>query len=295
MTNVGHLAPELDWSRLADEQLKRMLASPVFQRAARPARFLEYLVGRWIENPNRSVSEKDVAEAVYLRREFDPKLDPIVRVEGARLRRRIQEYYETEGNCDPVEIRLPQRGYTPEITLRSGNHKPTVVQAADAQPSSGTSLAEGSVMSLAVLPFANLTTDTDLAVFCQGLTEEVTACVTDLSNISVVARTSALQYEGEPVDVRNVGKDLGVTHILEGTVRKHETLIRVTAKLVDAGTGFTTWSKTFEVDAQQGEDPITQQATLGGMIAETLADRAPGGDSGNADAVNNATTSAAHA
>ena len=150
-------------------------------------------------------------------------------------------------------------------------------------------------MSLAVLPFANLTTDADLAVFCQGLTEEVTACVTDLSNISVVARTSALQYEGEPVDVRNVGKDLGVTHILEGTVRKHETLIRVTAKLVDAGTGFTTWSKTFEVDAQQGEDPITQQATLGGMIAETLADRAPGGVSGNADAVNNAATSAAHA
>jgi serine/threonine-protein kinase len=254
--------PQATWPTEVEQQLQRMLSSPVFQRAARPARFLEFVVRRSAHKPGEPLAESDIATFVYDRSDFDPRLDPIVRVEAARLRKRIQEYYENQGKNDPIEIRLPQRGYLPEIA-------PKAVAQDDCGAPPKTPLA--SAMQLAVLPFVNLSEDPKMTPFCLGLTEEVIASATDLANISVVSRTSAFQYEGESVDIRAVGKDLGVTHVLEGSVRLGDKHIRVTAKLIDCGSGFTTWSKTYEKVTE--DDQVMLQVSLGGMIAETLAEK----------------------
>lgn len=242
-------------------QLQRMLTSTVFQRAARPARFLEFVVRRAAESPGGPLGEAEIAEAVYGRSDFDPRLDPIVRVEAARLRKRIQEYYKGMGKDDPIQIRLPQRGYRPEIAAKES--QATAVETPPEAPPSG--------MTVAVLPFVNLGDDAHVDGFCLGLTEEVIGAITDFADISVVARTSASQYEGEAVDVRVVGKELGVTHVLEGTVRETEEFMRVTAKLINAETGFTSWSKAFEI--ARSDDAVSLQVSLGGMIAETIADK----------------------
>lgn len=250
-----------------EAQLQRMLASPEFQRALRPARFLEFAVHRVLDAPNEPLVEAEIAKAVYDRRDFDPKLDPIVRVEAARLRRRIQEYYRNSGASDPIAIHLPQRGYLPEIRSRQDSEMERSRQDDDNSHTSDGS----TTIQLAVLPFADLSDDSHLPGFCSGLTEEVIACLTDLAGVSVVSRTSATLYEGEPVDLRSVGKELGVTHALEGSVRQGETQYRVTAKLIDCATGFTLWSKTLQADC--GTDPLQAQELLAGLIAETLADR----------------------
>lgn len=249
-------APEVPQAQV-DQQLRRMLGSPIFQRAARPARFLEVVVRRLETNPGEPSSEAEIADAVFGRSDFDPRLDPIVRVEAARLRKRIEEYYADSGKNDSVRITLPRRGYVPTVSIQSAGNSAVSMQATEAHG-----------MRLAVLPFANLSGDETLNAFCLGLTEEVIAAVTDLSGILVVSRTSASQYEGESVDVRAVGRALGVSHVLEGSVRKGETVIRATAKLVDCASGFTSWSKTLEINADG--DPVMLQASLGWLIAETV-------------------------
>jgi TolB-like protein len=246
---------------VVEDQLRKMLQSPSFQRALRPARLLEFAVRMALDRPQENLPEGEIARAVYQRSDFDPKLDPIVRVDMARLRRRVAEYYQGEGKNDPVEIKLPQRGYKPEIFVRVGG----VVSIPAAAG------VDDSTMRLAVLPFANLSEDSAMEAFCEGLTEEVIASVTDLAHINVVARTSAVKYKQQPIDIRRVGQELGVTHVMEGTARQGENQLRVTAKLVNCETGFTEWSKTLEHEKEG--DPLVLQACLGGLIAETLAEK----------------------
>ncbi len=88
--------------------------------------------------------------------------------------------------------------------------------------------------SLAVLPFANMSDDAEQEYFSDGLTEDI---ITDLSLIPgmfVIARNSAFTYKGKPVDVRQLGKDMGVRYVLEGSVRKSANQVRVTAQLIEA-------------------------------------------------------------
>jgi adenylate cyclase len=246
-----------------ERQLEKMLASPAFERASRPTRFLEFVVHRALHQPGDPVSEADIARVVYDRSDFDPRLDPIVRVDAARLRKRIREYYADHGKDDPIAIRLPQRGYVPEIILKEN--------ASQSEVPAENEVAPGNGMLLAVLPFADLSDDQQLASFCLGLTEEVIAAVSDLAGVSVVSRTSASQYLGEAVDVRVVGKNLGVTHVLEGSVRQGVEQYRVTAKLIDCASGFTAWSKTLDI-ASDG-DTVMLQASIGGMVAEIVAEK----------------------
>ncbi len=102
--------------------------------------------------------------------------------------------------------------------------------------------------SIVVLPFANLSGDPGQDYLADVLTEGLT---TDLSRISgsfVIARSTAFTYKGKPVDVRQVGRDLGVRYVLEGSVQREATRVRVNAQLVDAETGAHLWADQFDAD-----------------------------------------------
>ncbi len=92
--------------------------------------------------------------------------------------------------------------------------------------------------SIVILPFANLTGDPAQEIFCDGLTEDLTIDLSHNPQLFVISRTSAFSYKGQPVRVGEVGRELGVRYVLEGTVRKSEDLLRITARLSDASTGF---------------------------------------------------------
>src|SRR5262245_56693016 len=130
------------------EQLFRILNSGPFHQAQRRQRFLEYIVNEALAGRGERLKGSNVAQAVFDRAEtFDPHIDPIVRNEAARVRDRLREYYEGEGQGDPIRISLPKGTYTPHIEFRTLLSSWT----------SGPSLPDKS--SVAVLPFDNIGTD----------------------------------------------------------------------------------------------------------------------------------------
>ncbi len=100
--------------------------------------------------------------------------------------------------------------------------------------------------SIAVLPFTNMSDDPEQEYFSDGISEEILSALSKLKDLKVAGRTSSFYFKGKNEDLRNVGKALGVAHILEGSVRKAGTQIRITAQLIKADDGFHLWSDTYD-------------------------------------------------
>jgi TolB-like protein/Flp pilus assembly protein TadD len=122
--------------------------------------------------------------------------------------------------------------------------------------------------SVAVLPFTNMSSDKDQEYFSDGITEDI---ITDLSKISglfVVARNSSFKYKGKSVDVRDVGRDLGVQHVLEGSVRRSADQMRITVQLVDARSGNHIWAERYD---RAAKDIFAIQDEIAAKVAAELA------------------------
>lgn len=105
-------------------------------------------------------------------------------------------------------------------------------------------------LSIAVLPFTNLSDDPKKEVFCDGLTEEIINGLTKVPSLFVIARNSMFTYKGKPVKVQQVAEDLGVRYVLEGSIRKEGDRIRVTAQLIDATNGHHLFSERFDLELE---------------------------------------------
>ena len=100
--------------------------------------------------------------------------------------------------------------------------------------------------SIAVLPFANLSGDPEQEYFADGMVEEIITALSRIRWLFVIARNSSLTYKGQVVDVKRVGRELGVRYVLEGSVRKAASRVRITAQLIDTGTGAHLWADRFD-------------------------------------------------
>lgn len=100
--------------------------------------------------------------------------------------------------------------------------------------------------SIAVLPFTDLSPAGDQEYFSDGLSEELLNLLARIPDLKVISRTSAFSFKGKNEDIRDIGKKLGVTHILEGSVRKSSDKIRITAQLIHVSDGSHIWSKTYD-------------------------------------------------
>jgi len=100
--------------------------------------------------------------------------------------------------------------------------------------------------SLAVLPLVNLSGDTQQDIFADGLIEDIITTLSKVSGLAVIARASSFAYKGRVVDVRQVGCELGVGHVLEGSIRNTAERLRVSFRLIDAGTGAQVWGERYD-------------------------------------------------
>ena len=100
--------------------------------------------------------------------------------------------------------------------------------------------------SIAVLPFTNMSADPDQEYFCDGIAEEIINALTNVESLRVVARTSAFSFKGKNVNVRDIGQELNVESILEGSVRKAGNRLRITAQLINVSDGYHIWSERFD-------------------------------------------------
>src|SRR4030081_3854009 len=97
-------------------------------------------------------------------------------------------------------------------------------------------------LSMVVLPFANLSNNPEQQYFADGITEDLTTDLSRLAGTFVISRNTALAYREKPVDVRQIGRELGVRYVLEGSVQRSGNQVRVTAQLVDAETNAHLWA-----------------------------------------------------
>jgi len=122
-------------------------------------------------------------------------------------------------------------------------------------------------LSIVVLPFSNLSSDPDQEYFADGITDDLT---TDLSRISgsfVIARTTAFTYKGKPIDVKQIGRELGVRYVLEGSIRRMGDQLRLNAQLIDAETGAHLWADQFDTNRA---NLAQAQSEITGRLAWTL-------------------------
>jgi TolB-like protein/class 3 adenylate cyclase len=125
--------------------------------------------------------------------------------------------------------------------------------------------------SIAVLPFENMSGDPEQEYFADGIVEDIITALSRIRWLFVTARNSSFTYKGKPVDIKQVGRELGVRYVLEGSVRKANSRIRITGQLIDATSGNHIWADRFEggfEDVFQLQDQVT--ASVVGAIAPKL-------------------------
>jgi adenylate cyclase len=115
-------------------------------------------------------------------------------------------------------------------------------------PSRSSDSTEAPRLSIVVLPFSNLSGDSSQDYFADGITEDLTSDLSRLAGSFVISRNTAFTFKGKAVDARQIGRELGVRYVLEGSVRRMGGTVRVNAQLIDAGTGAHLWAEQMDVD-----------------------------------------------
>ncbi len=128
--------------------------------------------------------------------------------------------------------------------------------------------ASTNVPSIAVLAFDNMSDDPNLGYFSDGVSEDIIAGLARAPDLSVIARNSSFAYKGKPTDVRQIGEELNVSYVLEGSVRKHADQVRIVAQLINARTGAHVWAERFD---QSGNNPMALQDAITERIVGAIA------------------------
>ena len=156
--------------------------------------------------------------------------------------------------------------------IRPDGHGP-----ASAQPASPASevpaLALPDKPSIAVLAFQNMSADPAQEYFADGLVEEIITALSRFKSLFVIARNSSFTYKGRAVDIKQVGRELGVRYVLEGSVRRADSRLRITGQLIDSSTGFHLWAEKFDgalEDVFEFQDKVA--SSVAGVIDPLLLD-----------------------
>jgi serine/threonine-protein kinase len=299
LSAAAHGTPE----RAAVElQLAKILASSSLRQSRRRCELLRWSVERALNGNTEAVKEHEIGLAVFEKPEsWDPRLDPIVRVEFTRLRQKLREYYAAEGVGDPVLIDFPLRGYVPVFTERALATQPASPEASDlpaAPPSrrrllpvvlAGVVLAAAvaaifggfhtafqpspALSSVAVLPFLDLSPGHQFEYLSDGFTDELTNALAMLNGLRVISRTSAFQFKSKGVDVREVGRALQVGSVVEGSILRDGGRMRVIVQLNRTADGSHLWQAQYD---RETKDILAVQDEITHAVAESLRVRLTG-------------------
>ncbi len=239
-----------------------------------------------IENQDRVVSKEELIESVWEGR-FIADATLSARISAAR--RAVGD----NGKDQAVIRTVSKRGFrfTGDVRLQT-ECEVDEVSPTLSNPVTSKVFLRPNKPSLAVMPFSNLSSDRGNEYFTDGLTEDIITALTYVPWIFVIARNSTFTYKDRAVDVRQIGRELGVRYILEGSVRQHQERLRVTGQLIDAETGAHIWADRFDgmvVDVFDFQDKLTEAvvAAIAPSIRDAEMDRAFRTQTRNLDAYHN--------
>jgi TolB-like protein/Tfp pilus assembly protein PilF len=220
---------ELDPS-LIRNQLSRILASEPFLESERMVRFLQFAVDETLKGNAAQLKENVIGTHVFDRPlSYDPRIDPIVRVEARRLRTKLRAYYEGPGKHDSILFEIPKGGYSLVFQQQS-----FVEHGKSVEPN-----------VITVLPFLNLSADGETDFLSDGFAEELINALTRVPGLCVSAWNSAAQLKGREEDLSAIRRELGAAYVLRGSIRKINNRLRVTAQLIQTDNGRYAWSEIY--------------------------------------------------
>jgi len=164
----------------------------------------------------------------------------VSRVVRDQVRDKLGFSFEDMGEQQVKNIARPVRVHRVLLSTQTGPSKPVVGVAT--KPS----LALPDKPSIAVLPFQNMSGDPEQEYFADGMVEEIITALSRIRWLFVIARNSSFTYKGQAIDVKQVGRELGVRYVLEGSVRKGGGRVRITAQLIEGETGAHLWADRFD-------------------------------------------------
>jgi TolB-like protein/Flp pilus assembly protein TadD len=247
------------------QQLNRILASKTFSQVDRLKRFVSFIVNEGIAGRGGELKEYVIGVHVFDKEpSFDPRTDPIVRVQARRLRARLVRYYREEGQHDEVIIDLPKGGYSPSFRRREG--APPIRRSLSA--------ALVNRNTVLVLPFVDHTPGAPHEYFCRGLRDEIIHALTSLKTLRVLASDAERGDE-----TRAIREDAAL--VICGSVRaRGPQRVRVTTQLLDGTSGYYLWSEA--VDAPL-EDQIAAQEAVARVVVQKLEPELSGNGSAAAN------------
>jgi TolB-like protein len=198
---------------------------------------LDYL----IRNRERVVSKDDLINAVWNGRS----------VSDAALTTRLNVARTTIGDSGEEQRlikTLPRKGFRFVGTVVEVQERECTAVPDNAVEPPNSALTLPDKPSIAVLPFQNMSGDPNQDYFADGIVDEITTALSRFKSLFVIARNSSFTYKGKAVDIKQIGRELGVRYVLEGSVRKVVGKVRIIGQLIDAGTGVHLWADRFEGD-----------------------------------------------
>lgn len=252
------------------DALALVLSSSGFVRNERQSKFLSFLVQKQLEGRSHELKESVIGVEVFGRDPgYDPKVDGIVRTEAIRLRTRLDKYYATAGQADPLIIELPKGGYKPVFREREQAPNVEATETIKAPPPAtgqswwiGGALAAAAVLALvagwvwvtsepspatvAVLPLESLSPSSDRDYFADGLTDEVIRNLSLVDGLTVRSRASSFALKGQRLNATDAGKQLDADFLVEGSVLHEGDRLRVNVALVRASDQTQLWSNRFD-------------------------------------------------
>lgn len=259
-------------------QLELILGDPVFTASERLKQFFRFIVEETLAGHAGELKAYTIATSVFGRsKDFDPLLDPVVRVEAAKLRNKLMEYYFCKGahgqDCGAVRISVPKGSYVPTFSYleraeaksdhsaagaepindaeqhssqTANDNNNALPNASDLKETKDKTSASLSQLAVAVLPFVNLSPGGEKDYFINGLADEITVALTRFGDMTIVNSYSTRNINLSTTSLQEVGKTLGVRFILHGSLQFCDEHIRVIAELTDAETGSNIWAERFE-------------------------------------------------
>jgi adenylate cyclase len=294
---------------LLSEALDKVLASALFADVPRLSRFLEFVVSETLAGRGDRLKGFVIACEVFDKKDpSDAQTTTIVRVEAGRLRRRLTDYYEGEGNADQLRISIPKGGYRPVFEQIDNTRKPAVeasqtpaglapmgknvrqtflqrnvvavclavliaalvigiiYYAGNKSSTVNPVSAPAAIFTtpvIAILPLEAFDANQQHAGLGLAITESLIAALSKRSDVHVMALSSSDYFRSRVLSVKDIGKEMQVSHVVKGGYSSTPDGLHITIALHDAQSGYVIWSDDIETDKSHNASSVIDQVNLG--------------------------------
>jgi adenylate cyclase len=238
-------------------QLHRILQSSIFRNAVQAKQFLSFVVESTLSGETHRIKQYTIAvDAIGHSPDFDPITNPAMRILGGRVRLMLERYYMEDGQGDDLRIVIPKGRYIPVFQFTTQARVQTI-----SPETTERNLISDYGLSLAVIPFSNLISDIN-NTFADNITESIVMGLTNFSELHVIGPVR--EYKDCAIRIDEIRQRYRVRFVLEGRVQRYGKIVRISAGLTDALSGFKIWKQLYEypqtdVSFQDVEDDVSKK------------------------------------